>query len=126
MPRPFKTRCIARLPSVTVFKPAGIPARELNRVEVHFDELEALRLVDGEDLDHSQAAEHMEVSRATVGRILERVRKKIAQALVEGKALFIEQGAAPIEHIGEARKRRGGRPKKSDEARVSRTTGKST
>ena len=112
MARPFKTRCIARLPGVTVFKPAGILARELSRVEIHFDELEALRLVDGEDLDHSQAAERMKVSRATVGRILERVRKKIAQALVEGKALFIEQGDAPIEHVGVAKKRRGGGEKK--------------
>jgi len=108
MPRPFKTRCIARLPGVTVFKPAGIPARDLTRVAVHFDELEALRLVDGEDLNHAQAAERMKVSRATVGRILERARKKIAQALVEGKALFIEQGDAPIEPVEGAKKRRGG------------------
>jgi len=95
-------------------------------VEVHFDELEALRLVDGEALNHAQAAERMKVSRPTVGRILERVRKKIAQALVEGKALFIEQGDAPIEHIGATKKRRGGRRRKSDEAKTSETTGKST
>jgi predicted DNA-binding protein (UPF0251 family) len=126
MSRPYKTRCIARLPGVTVFKPAGIPARELTRVEVHFDELEALRLVDGEALNHAQAAERMKVSRPTVGRILERVRKKIAQALVEGKALFIEQGDAPIEHVGAARKPRGGQRRRSDEAKSSKTTGKST
>lgn len=108
MPRPFKTRCIAQLPGITVFKPAGIPARELTRVVVHFDELEALRLVDGEALNHAQAAERMKVSRATVGRILEKVRKKIAQALVEGRALFIEQGDAPIEQVGAAKKGRGG------------------
>ena len=107
MPRSFKTRCIARLPGVTVFKPAGIPARDLTQVEVHFDELEALRPVDGEALNHAQAALRMKVSRPTVGRILERVRKKIAQALVEGKALFIEQGDAPIEPIGAAKKPRG-------------------
>jgi len=112
MPRPFKTRCIARLPGLTVFKPAGTPTRELTRVEVHFDELEALRLVDGEALSHAQAAERMKISRATVGRILERVRKKIAQALVEGKALFIEQGDAPFEHVGAVMKPGAGRRKK--------------
>ena len=107
MPRPFKTRCVARLPGVTVFKPAGVPAPQLKQVEIHLDELEAIRLVDGEGLDHAGAAERMKVSRPTVGRILERVRRKIAQALVEGQALMIEQGDAPIEHIGEAKQRRG-------------------
>jgi predicted DNA-binding protein (UPF0251 family) len=92
-----------------VFKPAGVPAKELTQVEIHLDELEAIRLVDGEGLDHADAAERMKVSRSTVGRILERVRKKIAQALVEGQALFIEQGDAPIEQVGEAKTRRGKR-----------------
>jgi predicted DNA-binding protein (UPF0251 family) len=112
MPRPFKTRCIARLPGVTVFKPAGVPARELTPVEVHLDELEAIRLVDGEGLDQAQAAERMNVSRPTVCRILKRVRKKIAHALVEGEALFIEQGAAPVEHVGEAKRHGQGRRRK--------------
>lgn len=82
--------------------------------------------MDGEALNHAQAAERMKVSRPTVGRILERVRKKIALALVEGKALFIEQGDAPIEQAGATRKRRGGRRGESDDSRISRTTGKNT
>jgi predicted DNA-binding protein (UPF0251 family) len=73
----------------------------LAAVEVHLDELEAIRLVDGDGLDHEQAAEHMKVSRATVGRILKRVRRKIARALVHGEALLIEQGDAPVEHLEE-------------------------
>ncbi len=101
MPRPYKKRCIGQLPDVTVFKPAGIPARELKRVEIHLDELEAIRLVDGEGLDQATAAKRMAVSRPTVGRILSKVRNKIAVALVEGKALFIEQGLAPVEHIAQ-------------------------
>jgi predicted DNA-binding protein (UPF0251 family) len=111
MPRPFKTRCIANVPGITVFKPAGIPARELTKVKIHFDELEAIRLVDGEGLDQAQAAERMKVSRPTVGRILGRVRKKIARALVEGEALFIEQGDAPVQHFApHSERRRRGRP----------------
>ncbi len=106
MPRPYKTRCIAHLPGVTVFKPAGVPAKELTQVEIHLDELEAIRLVDGEGLDQAEAAERMKVSRPTVGRILKRVRKKIAQALVGGEALFIEQGDAPIKKIGAAKRKR--------------------
>ena len=97
MSRPYKTRCVARVPGVTVFKPAGVPAAELAKVEIHLDELEALCLVDGKGLDQARAAALMKVSRPTVGRILERARRKVAEALAEGKAMYIEQGAAPIE-----------------------------
>ena len=105
MPRPYITRCVARLPGVTVFKPAGVPMSELRRMEIHLDELEALYLVDGRGLEQAEAAESMKVSRATVGRILRGVRKKVAVALAEGRALFIEQGAAPVEHRPPARSR---------------------
>ncbi len=86
------------MPEVTVFKPAGVPARQLERVNLHLDELEALRLVDGEGMDQAEAAQHIKVSRPSVGRILERARRKVAQALVQGQAIFIEQGDAPVEH----------------------------
>jgi uncharacterized protein len=105
MPRPFKMRCVAHTPDVTVFKPAGVPARQLKRVELHLDELEALRLVDGEGLEQEQAAESMRISRPSVGRTLERARRKVAQALVEGLAIFIEQGAAPVEQRAARRPR---------------------
>jgi uncharacterized protein len=109
MPRPFKLRCVGRIPDVTVFKPAGVPARDLRHVELHFDELEAMRLVDGEGMDQAQAAESMRVSRPSVGRILERARKKVALALVEGQAIFIEQGAAPVLRQSPVRRRAPGK-----------------
>lgn len=98
MPRPFKTRCVSNRPGVTVFKPAGIPASRMERVEIHLDELEAFCLVDGKGLEQAEAAKSMKVSRATVGRTLRGVRRKIARALVHGHAIFIEQGNAPVEH----------------------------
>lgn len=98
MPRPFKPRCVAHRPGVTVFKPAGIPASKLERVEIHLDELEAFCLVDGKGLEQAEAAESMKVSRATVGRIIRGVRHKVARALVHGHAIFIKQGNAPVEH----------------------------
>lgn len=106
MPRPYKLRCVAHIPDVTVFKPAGIPARQLRNVKVHLDELEALRLVDGEGMEQAEAAELMKVSRSSVGRMLERARQKIAQALAEGQAIFIEQGGAPVEHRAMSGKRK--------------------
>ncbi|MBU0678712.1 MAG: DUF134 domain-containing protein [Verrucomicrobia bacterium] len=112
MSRPFKTRCIGPLPGVTVFKPAGVPATELEKVVIHLDELEAVRLVDGEGLDHAQAAQRMNVSRPTVSRILGRVHGKIAQALTEGQALFIQQGGAPVERVAAGETRGKGRMRK--------------
>ena len=80
------------MPRVTLFKPAGVPARELEQLPLAVDELEAIRLVDLEGLSHEQAASVMRVSRQTVGRVLERGRAKVAEALVAGKAILIGGG----------------------------------
>jgi uncharacterized protein len=97
MPRPPIERSVAGVPRVTLFKPAGVPARELERLQLAVDELEAMRLVDLEGLSHEQAAEVMGVSRQTVGRVLERGRAKVAEALVAGKAILIGGGQYRVE-----------------------------
>lgn len=92
MPRPCCRRRIAGEPIASVFKPAGVPASELESVLMTLDELEAIRLADLEGLYQEQAAEQMHVSRPTLGRILESARRKVAEALVRGLALKIEGG----------------------------------
>jgi len=92
MPRPQRCRRIGALPANSVFKPAGIPGRDLGEVVLTVDEFEALRLADYEGLYQEQAAERMKVSRQTFGRIVEAARKKVAQALVKGMVLRIEGG----------------------------------
>ena len=92
MPRPPIERFVAGVPRVTMFKPAGVPARELEELELAVDEFEAIRLVDLEGLNHEQAAEALGVSRQTAGRVLERGRAKVAEALVGGKAILITGG----------------------------------
>jgi len=67
----------------------------LQHITLTFDELEAIRLTDLQGLYQEQAAEKMNISRQTLGRILESAHKKIADALVNGKALAIQGG--PIE-----------------------------
>ena len=96
MARPYKPRWITHLPDVTVFRPVGLPLRYTKRTIIGLDEFEAIRLVDGEGLDQTEAARRMKVSRPTVGRILERGRKKIALSLAYGETLVLEAGAAPI------------------------------
>jgi predicted DNA-binding protein (UPF0251 family) len=92
MPRPKQCRRVCVTPDCTYFKPAGIPSRGLQEVIVTVDELEALRLADAEGLYHQQAAERMRVSRRTFGRIIDSARRKVAQALIQGKALRIQGG----------------------------------
>jgi len=79
------------------FKPVGIPMAGLEKVTLHLDEMEALRLTNLMDLDQEATAKQMGVSRATVSRILKSARKKITLALIEGYAVCIEEGIAPIE-----------------------------
>lgn len=66
-----------------------MPMAELQRVELHLDELEALRLCDQLGLEQEQAGVRMGISRGTVQRLLASARRKVADALVTGKALLI-------------------------------------
>lgn len=95
MPRPRHCRRVGHLPLANYYKPRGIPLAVLQHVNLTVDELEAIRLADLQGLYQQHAAEKMNISRQTFGRILESAHKKIADALVNGKALSIEGG--PIE-----------------------------
>ena len=95
MPRPRQCRRVAQLPQATYYKPRGVPLRALQQVALTVDELEAIRLADLEGLYQEEAAQRMNVSRQTFGRIVEAAHKKVADALVNGKALSIEGG--PVE-----------------------------
>lgn len=98
MPRPFCCRRIAGRPAAPVFKPAGIPLRDIDEVVMTLDEFEALRLADLEGLYQEEAAQRMGVSRPTLGRILVSARGKVADVLVHGKALRVEGG--PVQTAG--------------------------
>lgn len=92
MPRPPKNRCISADPAATVYKPRGIPLWMLEKQELGWDELEAVRLADLEGLYHEEAAMRMGISRATFGRVLASARRKIADALIHGKSIVFQGG----------------------------------
>ena len=92
MPRPRRCRRVRFEPSTTYFKPAGIPIRSLEEVVLTVDEIEAIRLKDGEGMSQEQAAEKMNISQPTFFRLLDSARKKIADAITNGKAIKIEGG----------------------------------
>ena len=92
MARPTKIGRISCNPEANYYKPRGIPIRELEEVVLTEDELEAIRLADLEGLYHEKAANEMRISRQTFGNIIRAAHKKIAGALMNGKALRIEGG----------------------------------
>ncbi len=92
MPRPHKARRIQGLPVAALFKPQGVPARSLTEVVLSVDGFEALRLADGEGMEHEAAAARMGVSRPTFSRLVAEARRTVARALVNGWALRIDGG----------------------------------
>ena len=93
MPRPPKCRRVAFLPQTTYFKPTGIPLKVLDEVQLSVEEVEAIRLKDLEGLEQEEGAEKMNISRPTFQRVLVSGRQKIADALLNGKAIRIEGGS---------------------------------
>jgi len=91
MVRPIKPRRILFDPNVTYFKPRAVPLALLEEVELGVDELEALRLCDYKNLEQTEAAKKMKISQSTLQRILTSARKKVAEALIEGKAIKIRK-----------------------------------
>ncbi len=96
MPRPCCRRQIGFVPGVTYFKPADVPLREIEEAVLALDEVEALRLADLNGLYQEEAAEKMKISRPTFSRIIEGARRKVADALIHGKALRMEGGAVIV------------------------------
>lgn len=92
MVRPHRKRIVGFEPEVIYFKPAGVPLSELKEEILKIDELEALRLCDAEELKQDEAAKKMNVSQPTFFRILSEARKKIALAIVNGRAIKIQGG----------------------------------
>ena len=101
MPRPPKCRRVAFMPDVTYFKPAGIPLRVLEEVQLSVEEAEAIRLKDLEGLEQEEGAEKMNISRPTFQRVLAAARQKMADALLNGKAIRIEGGVFELNAVGE-------------------------
>jgi len=89
MVRPRLCRRIRFNPNITYFKPQGVPMRHLEIIELTTEEVEALRLRNIKNLEQEEAAKKMNTSQSTFQRILSSAYKKIAEALIEGKAIKI-------------------------------------
>lgn len=107
--RPRHCRRVASLPRSDYYRPRGIPLAVLQHITLTVDELEVIRLTDLQGLYQADAAKKMNISRQTLGRILESAHKKIADALVNGKALAINGGTFEFAEGGSPHRFRHGR-----------------
>ena len=107
MPRPRRRRRVRFWPDVTFFKPMGVKKSYLEESILTVDEFEAIRLKDLEDLDQQEAAKKMNISQPTFHRLITSARKKIADAIVKGKAIKIEGGVYRMVGFGRGQGGRG-------------------
>jgi predicted DNA-binding protein (UPF0251 family)/DNA-directed RNA polymerase subunit RPC12/RpoP len=85
-------RRVSCLPKATYFKPREIPLCDLEIINLSLEELEAIRLCDLLNIEQNEAADRMGISRKTYWNDLQKARQKVADALVNGKAIEISGG----------------------------------
>ena len=88
MPRPRKCRRVCGMPEIQVFGPADAEQAVVMTVE----EFETIRLIDHLGDTQELCAQQMGVARSTVQSIYNQARRKLAEALVQGKCLRIQGG----------------------------------
>ncbi len=91
MTRPRMCRRLRFRPKAHYFKPQGIPMFQLEEISLSREELEAIKLKDFDGLEQTEAAKKMDTSQSTFQRILSSARKKVADAIIKGKVLKIEE-----------------------------------
>jgi predicted DNA-binding protein (UPF0251 family) len=107
MPRPRRRRRVRFRPDVTFFRPEGVKESYLEESILTVDEFEAVRLKDLDGFDQEKAAKKMNISQPTFHRLITSARKKIADAIVKGKAIKIEGGVYRMVGFGRTAGGRG-------------------
>lgn len=93
MARPRKRRNVCLLPEVNKFGPMGVGRKNKeDDVVMSVEEYETIRLIDLERLTQEECSKSMGVARSTIQRIYDESRKKLADALINGKNLKIKGG----------------------------------
>jgi len=78
---------LGTIPHITSFTPN--PPRNLEPIFIEFAEVEAFRLVDMDGLSQEEAGQRMSISRGTIWRLVQSARRKVSQALSEGRPIYI-------------------------------------
>lgn len=91
MPRPKRCRRVCGYPKWACFEPEETAGRQ-GFIILSVDEFETIRLIDYRGMTQLECAKEMQVSRTTVTGIYDAARRKIADALVNGRRLIIAGG----------------------------------
>ena len=94
--RPKKTRWVTCEPGERCFRPQCKSESELDGIILSLDEFEVMRLSYLEGYDQEKIAKQMKIHQSTISRILTSAHKKVTDALVNIKAIRIEQGCCQI------------------------------
>jgi len=90
--RPRIKKIVDKLPLYVLYKPVGVSEDNIETENLTIEEMEALKLKDGQDFKQTEAAKQMGVSRSTFQRLLRSARKKLVISILEGKAIKFEGG----------------------------------
>ncbi|MFP4459911.1 MAG: DUF134 domain-containing protein [Candidatus Zixiibacteriota bacterium] len=90
--RPRRYRLIHHKPQARIFSAIDNDNMNNSPILLSIDELEALRLAEIEEMYHADAADKMNVSRQTFGRIIKSARKKVAKHMVDCTTLIVKGG----------------------------------
>lgn len=85
-------RWVENIPAISQFEPIDA-VHDRGEVNILIEEFEAVRLVDFLNLNQVEAAVQMGVSQKTLWNDLSSARKKIADAIVNGKTIKIKGGS---------------------------------
>jgi len=85
------------VPGERCFRPVCKPLNKVECVCLTLDEFEAVRLADLEGLKQVDAAKKLKISRPTFSRIISSAYSKIADGLVNIKAIRIEGGCCKVD-----------------------------
>jgi predicted DNA-binding protein (UPF0251 family)/predicted Fe-Mo cluster-binding NifX family protein len=98
---PRKKRYARRLSESRIYKPADLPIQKCNTISIGLDEFEAMRLVDYEDKSQIEASKEMQVSRATLQRLLLKARSKMVESILNNDVIEISNEITNIKLKGE-------------------------
>lgn len=90
MARPRKARSLDRLPAPVIYIPAGCTREQSSPVEVAIEDFEIMRLVDGHGYRIEKAAQALNVSRSTAGRMIERARHALALGIEQRAPIYLD------------------------------------
>ncbi|MFK5883543.1 MAG: NifB/NifX family molybdenum-iron cluster-binding protein [Candidatus Izemoplasma sp.] len=96
-----KKRFARRLDGPRLYKPSGKSIGKIKTVNIELDEFEAVRLVDFEGFSQIEASESMQISRATLQRMLAKGRKKLVGAILMNDIIEIKNEIGNIKLKGE-------------------------